>query len=54
MAKSEWAKTTNLIAVAVSILEREYPMTIRQLFYRIVISVLSRTIAALTRWSAES
>jgi hypothetical protein len=36
MAKSEWAKTTNLIAVAVSILEREYPMTIRQLFYRIV------------------
>jgi hypothetical protein len=36
MAKSEWAKTTGLIAVAVSILRREYPMTIRQLFYRIV------------------
>jgi hypothetical protein len=36
MAKAEWAKTTSLINVAVSILERQYPMTIRQLFYQIV------------------
>jgi hypothetical protein len=36
MAKAEWAKTTALVNVAVSILKREYPMTIRQLFYRIV------------------
>jgi len=36
MAKAEWAKTTALINVAVSILERQYPMTIRQLFYQIV------------------
>jgi hypothetical protein len=36
MAKAEWAKTSGLIAAAVAILRREYPMTIRQLFYRMV------------------
>lgn len=36
MAKAEWAKTTVLISAAVEILEAEYPMTIRQLFYRLV------------------
>jgi hypothetical protein len=36
LAKAEWAKTKDLIRVATAILEREYPMTIRQLFYRIV------------------
>jgi hypothetical protein len=36
MAKGEWAKTKDLIRVATAILEREFPMTIRQLFYRIV------------------
>jgi hypothetical protein len=36
MARAEWTKTTDLISVAVAILEGEYPMTVRQLFYRIV------------------
>jgi hypothetical protein len=36
MAKGEWAKTTQLIVTAVGILEVENPMTIRQLFYRLV------------------
>jgi hypothetical protein len=36
MAKAEWTKTTDLIRVATAILEGEYPMTIRQLFYRMV------------------
>lgn len=36
MARAEWAKTTALIDVAVAILEGQYPMTVRQLFYQIV------------------
>jgi hypothetical protein len=36
LAKREWQKTRDLIAVALRILEQESPMTIRQLFYRIV------------------
>ena len=36
MAKGEWKKTTRLIEAAVNILEQENPMTIRQLFYRLV------------------
>lgn len=36
MARSEWKKSTELITQAVSILEAENPMTIRQLFYRLV------------------
>lgn len=36
MAQAEWTKTTSLISQAVEILEQEYPMTIRQLFYRLV------------------
>jgi hypothetical protein len=36
MAKGEWEKTTQLIETAVGILEIENPMTIRQLFYRLV------------------
>jgi hypothetical protein len=35
MAKAEWVKTTALISGAVAILEGQYPMTIRQLFYQI-------------------
>jgi hypothetical protein len=36
VAKAEWARTTKLIDAAVGILAEEYPMTIRQLFYRLV------------------
>jgi hypothetical protein len=36
MAKGEWQKTTLLVESAVGILEIENPMTIRQLFYRLV------------------
>jgi hypothetical protein len=36
MAKSEWAKTTRLIDAAITVLENENPMTVRQLFYRLV------------------
>lgn len=36
MARGEWAETKRLIDAALSILEREQPMTIRQLFYRLV------------------
>jgi hypothetical protein len=36
MAKGEWEKTTLLIDTAVGILEIENPMTVRQLFYRLV------------------
>jgi len=36
MAKGEWEKTTRLIDTAVGILGIENPMTIRQLFYRLV------------------
>src|SRR5690242_15829915 len=36
MAKGEWDKTKNLIAAAVDILAEENPMTVRQLFYRLV------------------
>jgi len=36
MAKGEWEHTTRLINAAASILEKEQPMTIRQLFYRLV------------------
>lgn len=36
MARARWKETENLILVAREILERENPMTIRQLFYRLV------------------
>jgi len=36
MARSEWRGTRELIALALNILEEENPMTIRQLFYRLV------------------
>lgn len=36
MARGEWQETTKLIQAAAGILEREHPMTIRQLFYRLV------------------
>jgi hypothetical protein len=36
MAQAEWKESTDLINAAVRILEAENPMTIRQLFYRLV------------------
>jgi hypothetical protein len=36
MAKAELQRTTTLIKEAVAILESEFPMTVRQLFYRLV------------------
>lgn len=36
MAKAEWQSTTKLIEAAKNILKVEFPMTIRQLFYRLV------------------
>jgi hypothetical protein len=36
MAKGEWKRSTQLIDLAVTVLESENPMTIRQLFYRLV------------------
>jgi hypothetical protein len=36
MAQSEWRSTTALIEHATKILEQESPMTVRQLFYRLV------------------
>jgi hypothetical protein len=36
MAQGEWAATTELIDAALEILEQENPMTVRQLFYRLV------------------
>src|SRR5271157_3451942 len=36
MAQGEWKHITQLIDRAVEILEREHPMTVRQLFYRLV------------------
>jgi hypothetical protein len=36
LAKGEWGKTTRLIDAAIEILETENPMTVRQLFYRLV------------------
>lgn len=36
MAKGQWVRTRRMIRAARSILEREQPMTIRQLFYRLV------------------
>jgi len=36
MARSEWQSTTKLIASAAQVLAAEHPMTIRQLFYRLV------------------
>ena len=36
MAKAEWKRTTELIDAATEILEEQQPMTIRQLFYRLV------------------
>lgn len=40
MAKAEWAKTTVLISAARKILDIQQPMTIRQLFYRLVSAAL--------------
>lgn len=39
MAQGEWKRSARLIDRAVSILEAEHPMTIRQLFYRLVSAV---------------
>jgi len=39
MAKGEWRSTTRLIETAINILAKEFPMTIRQLFYRLVSAV---------------
>ena len=36
MARGEWQRTTDLIDVAAKILSVEHPMTVRQLFYRLV------------------
>ena len=36
MARGEWGSTTELIDQAAQILRKESPMTIRQLFYRLV------------------
>jgi hypothetical protein len=36
MARNEWAKTTALIEVALVILLKEWPVTVRQLFYRLI------------------
>ncbi len=36
MARGEWKRTTRIIDEAVEILEAEYPMTLRQCFYRLV------------------
>ncbi len=36
MSKAEWHGTTELISVMLAILKAEYPMTVRQLFYRLV------------------
>jgi hypothetical protein len=36
MAKAEWKRTTTLVNAALEILAAEQPMTVRQLFYRLV------------------
>ncbi|MFI5090772.1 MAG: hypothetical protein ACHP7P_12005 [Terriglobales bacterium] len=36
MAQGEWKSTRRLIDAAIAVLEQEHPMTIRQLFYRLV------------------
>jgi hypothetical protein len=36
MARGEWRSTTDLVTAAIAILDAESPMTIRQLFYRLV------------------
>ena len=36
MAQGEWKRSTQLIDRAVAVLEAEHPMTVRQLFYRLV------------------
>lgn len=36
MAQGEWKRTTELIDAAIGILAEEHPMTVRQLFYRLV------------------
>jgi hypothetical protein len=36
MAKAEWARTTAIVDAAAEILGAEYPMTLRQCFYRLV------------------
>lgn len=40
MAKAEWQQTKALVEAAVNILQAESPMTVRQLFYRLVSSGL--------------
>jgi hypothetical protein len=40
MARGEWQSTTELIDAAVLVLKAEHPMTIRQLFYRLVSAAL--------------
>lgn len=36
MSKSEWSKTARIVAEARAVLAAEYPMTLRQCFYRLV------------------
>jgi hypothetical protein len=46
MAKSEWAATTQLIEAARQVLAAESPMTVRQLFYRLVsVGVIENSLA---------
>ena len=46
MAKGKWAATTELVERAKRILSAEQPMTIRQLFYRLVsVEALENSIA---------
>lgn len=52
MARERWAKTTALVEAAKSALEAERPMTIRQLFYRLVsIHAIENTLADYKRVS---
>jgi hypothetical protein len=44
VAKGEWKRTTKIIEAAADILAAEYPMTLRQCFYRLVsVSVIENT-----------
>jgi hypothetical protein len=52
MAKAEWQATTRFIEQALEVLEREEPMTIRQLFYRLVSArVIENTLSGYRRVS---
>jgi hypothetical protein len=46
MAQGEWQETTQLIRAALLILRQQQPMTVRQLFYQMVVRELIKNIAA--------